>query len=265
NERLAQSDQSLVSPALVVSRTRPLRISFRHRHWFDTAQDTNSNTVNLDGGVVEISTDNGQTWNDIGFAASPGYGTTPILNNNRNPLEGRRAFVGLSTGTTYETPSASPFAACVIDLGYNYAGQTVRIRFRMGVALGHSGLPLLGWQIDDVSISGINNLPFPALVSDTGLCGRVDTTITLDSQWQATVTSSLNVIKPIGTVELLDGGAVLAAAPLINGVAIFDKALLIPGSHALTASFVGTSNFNPSASNAVTINVPAPPHRRAAR
>src|SRR5205085_1566417 len=122
NERLSSADASLTSPLLAVSRTRPLRISFSHRHWFDTAVDVNGNTIAIDGGVVEISNDNGSTWNDIGNAAQPGYGGA-IAAGNSNPLETRHAFVGLSTGATLETPSTAPFVTSVIDLGTSYAGH----------------------------------------------------------------------------------------------------------------------------------------------
>ena len=49
NERVNQTDASLASPAMSVSLTRPLRISFRHRHWFDTAIDSNGALLALDG------------------------------------------------------------------------------------------------------------------------------------------------------------------------------------------------------------------------
>jgi hypothetical protein len=267
NERVNQTDSSLMSPPMTVSLTRPLRISFRHRHWFDTAIDSNGALLALDGGVVEISTDDGQTWSDIGNAASPGYGTTSILVANRNALEGRRAFIGLSPGATLETPSATPFITSVIDLGTNFSGQTVRIRFRIGTALGHSGGPLLGWQIDDVDVSGLASLPFNKVIADNGLCGTAGTTTTLQtvgSLLRATVASTL--ATPSGTVELLEGGKVVAAVALANGVANVDPALfLTAGSHTITASFVGTANFNPSTSAAVTVSVAPPARHRAAR
>ena len=269
NERVNQTDASLMSPPMTVSLTRPLRISFRHRHWFDTAIDSNGALLAIDGGVVEISTDDGQTWSDIGNAASPGYGTTKILAANRNALEGRRAFIGLSPGATLETPSAAPFITSVIDLGTNFAGQSVRIRFRIGTALGHSGGPLLGWQIDDVDVSGLSNLPFNKVIADNGLCGTAATTTTLQtvgssSLLRATVASTL--ATPSGTVELLEGGKVVAAVALANGVANVDPALFLTvGSHTITASFVGTSNFNPSTSGAVTVSVAPPARHRATR
>jgi hypothetical protein len=263
SERFNSTDASLMSPPLAVSPTRALRITFHHRHWFDITTDANGNTLAIDGGVVEISTDGGQTWSDIGNLASPGYGTTLLLGSNQNPLQGRRAFIGLSPGATLETPTTAPFTTSVIDLGTAFAGQVVRIRFRIATGASHSGAPLLGWQIDDVNVSGITNLPFFKNVADNGLCSTGNFTTTSlvgGNKLQATVASA--VATPSGTVELLEGTRLIGAALLVNGVATFDPpSLLAPGTHTVTASFAGTSNFNPSTSGAVTVTVPEARHR----
>jgi hypothetical protein len=263
----AQTDASLTSPLLTVALDRPLRIVFHHRYWFNLATAANGDLVPVDGGVVELSTDDGITWSDIGESASPGYDAPIIADaaNTTNPLSGRRAFDGLSPGASFESPSTSPFTTAVIDLGTKYAGQRVRIRFRIGTG-NAIGLPL-GWQIDDVAVNGITNLPFYTLVADRGLCSASSSTTELraiGALLQATVSSTL--ATPNGAVEFFENGKTVGAAPLVNGVATWNPAtFLAPGAHTITASFGGTTNFTASSSAPATITIAAPPRRRAAR
>jgi hypothetical protein len=154
-----------------------------------------------------------------------------------------------------------------VELGSAYAGQRVRIRFRMATGSSHTGLPLLGWQIDDVAFSGITNLPFYGLVADRGLCGSSESATELraasPSTLEATVSSATDV--PNGTVDFLENDAVVASALLVKGKASWNVAAdLAPGDHTITASFAGSTNFKPSTSTPLTISVTPPPRRRAA-
>jgi hypothetical protein len=54
-----------------------------------------------------------------------------------------------------------------LDLGTALAGQTVRIRFRIGTDFNTGDY---GWELDNISVQGTTNMPFPALVEDTGIC-----------------------------------------------------------------------------------------------
>jgi uncharacterized repeat protein (TIGR01451 family) len=98
-------------------------------HYFET-QST------LDGGVVEISTDAGLSWQDLGP-----YMTQNTYNNSFAPLAGsqanRRGFSGSSGGNFIQT---------IVVLN-EFAGRTVRIRFRFTSNLGIAGE---GWYIDDI-------------------------------------------------------------------------------------------------------------------
>jgi hypothetical protein len=259
SDHFAQTDASLTSPLLTVARDRPLRIVFHHRYWFNFATATNGDLVPLDGGVVELSTHDGITWIDIGESASPGY-DAPIFADPLNPLAGRRAFGGLSPGASFESPSTSPFTTAIIDLGTKYAGQRVRIRFRIGTG-NTTALPL-GWQIDDVAVNGITNLPFHALVADRGLCSTSSSTTELRAiggLLQATVSSML--ATPNGAVEFFENGKTVGAAPLVNGVATWNPStFLAPGTHTITAGFGGSTNFTASSSAPATITIA---HRRA--
>ena len=154
------ADTWLLSPPLQVGAT-PLRVSFNHRYDFE-----HSSTEQFDGAVIEVSTDDGLTWTDVGSRASPGYtGTlTTSQNLSTNPLRGRPAFVGQSA----RYPA---FNNELVDLGTSYANQTIRLRFRIGGG-DTAGTPAKGWELDDLQFTGITNTPFSSLVADPNRCSN---------------------------------------------------------------------------------------------
>ena len=54
-----------------------------------------------------------------------------------------------------------------LNLGVAYANQDVKVRFHIG-ADESAGAP--GWEIDDVTVTGITNTPFTALTAETTVC-----------------------------------------------------------------------------------------------
>ena len=141
-------EQSLVSPTLHVG-AGPLTVSFQHRFAFEAG--------NWDGGVVEISTNGGATWTDIGVGAY--NGSTNAVTSA--PIGASRpAFVNRIAGW----PN---FVPVVLNLGTTYANQDVRIRFRIG-ADESTGAP--GWDIDNINLTGITGTPFAALVAEPAVC-----------------------------------------------------------------------------------------------
>ncbi len=90
-----------------------------------------------DGGVVEISTNNGTTWTDLGTSISSG-GYNGALGASTNPLSGKSAFTGNSGG----------FVKTTINLNA-YANQSVKFRFRFGSDASVAGT---GWYIDDIQL-----------------------------------------------------------------------------------------------------------------
>lgn len=54
-----------------------------------------------------------------------------------------------------------------LNFGTQLAGQTVRLRFRIGtdMLVGDEG-----WELDNLAFQGITNAPFPALVAETAVC-----------------------------------------------------------------------------------------------
>lgn len=92
-----------------------------------------------DGGVVEYSLDQGESWLDAGsLMVRNGYNGT-ILPDEGNPLAGRPAFVGYSHGYIATTLNLSPLA-----------GRAVRLRFRYG---DDGYVKHRGWWVDDVRIA----------------------------------------------------------------------------------------------------------------
>jgi hypothetical protein len=141
-------EQSLVSPTVHVG-SGPLTLSFQHRFAFENG--------GWDGGVVEISTDGGASWTDIGVGAYNGS-TNAVTSAPIGPS--RPAFVNRMVGWP-------TFATVTRNLGTAFANENVRIRFRIG-ADESTGAP--GWDIDDIRLDGITGTPFAALVAEPAVC-----------------------------------------------------------------------------------------------
>lgn len=97
-----------------------------------------------DGGILEISTDNGQTWSDLGdYIIQGGYTrrlTSGSSESVRNPLAGRLAWNGGELG---------PMTTVRVDLS-DFKGMTQnRIRF---VFAANDSAASDGWLIDDVRL-----------------------------------------------------------------------------------------------------------------
>lgn len=152
------TDTALVSPTLVVSPTESFVLTFDHRHSFEE-----SGGINWDGSVVEISIDGSNKWQDISTYGDPGYGGTigDPAGQAKNALIDKEGYVGTNAGW----PAMD---TVTIDMGTALAGKSVKIRFRIGTddAAGDTG-----WEIDNVSLAGIENQPFSALLDDKGTCG----------------------------------------------------------------------------------------------
>jgi hypothetical protein len=143
------SDHYLISPDLVVGSSGSFTMEFDHS--FDFEFDGGGN---YDGGVVEMSVDGG-AWTDIG--GSVYNGTLVNYGGNLNPLAGRKAFVGNSSGTIHTKITAvTSFAPSLAP------GSTIRVRFRIGT---DNAVGAGGWMVDNISFSGITNNPFTSLTS----------------------------------------------------------------------------------------------------
>jgi uncharacterized protein (TIGR03382 family) len=153
--------------------TGPLTITFQHRWDFER-----STTEYFDGAVIEVSTNN-STWTDVGSKipappamGSNGYNGTISTSQNQsaNPLRGQRAFVGKSAGYP-------AFVTTIVNLDTMYAGQSaLRFRFRIGA---DDAAAAKGWEIDNIQVSGITNLPFTSVTSDPNGCSNQAPTATI--------------------------------------------------------------------------------------
>jgi hypothetical protein len=151
----ATLDSSLVTPPMVVPGAGDFTFSFKHKHSFETAAGPQF----WDGGVLEITTNGGTSWTDIGASATPTYGGT-IEVNVESPISGQPAFV--STNTSFPN-----FDTINVNLGSTYAGMTVQVRWRVGC----DGLMGdLGWWVDDISFPTITPPPFNETTTEPDSC-----------------------------------------------------------------------------------------------
>lgn len=154
----APSDERLVSPSLVVG-TGAFTIKFSHRFQFEHA-----GTTYYDGGILEVSADDGATWNDVTTYVNPAYPHTLDNGAPDNVLNGRKAWAGDSAGYP-------AYADVALDLGTQLAGKTVKVRFRLGSDDGGSSS---GWDIDNLVFGGITNKPFASIIDNRTVCPASD-------------------------------------------------------------------------------------------
>ena len=128
------SDQYLVSPAIVLpSGQSPLTFQF----WNYQEMEDHSGGC-FDGGILEVSTDGGSTWDYINSGLLTDSYDGPISTSWGNPLGGVDAWCG--------DPQA--YLNSIVDIDA-YAGQSVQFRFRLAT---DSSFSRPGWDVDDVLV-----------------------------------------------------------------------------------------------------------------
>jgi len=139
------SDKLLDLPGLTVFEAIGQQLTFRHN--FNLEASGEDPNLGFDGGVLEISVDQGQTFHDVleagGTFVTGGYNRT-ISTNRGSPIAGRQAWSGNSDGfitTTVSLPS-------IIIEG--------TLRWRM--ASDNSGAGE-GWRVDSIDISWCQGPP----------------------------------------------------------------------------------------------------------
>ena len=242
----AISDESLVSPVMSVG-TGPFSISFEQRYAFE--YQGGSSPAWFDGMVLEISSDGGVSWTDIGTSASPGYDHV-LYTGSGNPLSGRSAYTGWSVGYPGFTPVN-------VNLGTNYAGKSVQIRFRV-VTDSLGGAP--GVEIRNINVAGLTGKPFTAVVASKGVCSIVSDTLTSNpnpstsgSAVTFTATISGGSTVATGSVVFKDGAASIGTGTLNSSAqATLTTAALALGSHSITAAYSGDATHAATTSAALT-------------
>ena len=127
-----ENDQVLVTTNSLLLPASPLKMSFWG--YIDSEEG-------WDGGVVEISTDGGGSWSDLGPNMISG-GYTGTLNTSGNPLSEREAFHGYSGG----------FFKTIVDLASYVNQANVKFRFRFG---SDEIIGWTGWWVDDILIEDV--------------------------------------------------------------------------------------------------------------
>ena len=147
NDPAVASDKRLDSPQGPVPIVSETQLTFRHN--FNLEASDADPSLGFDGGVLEISTDGGNTFQDILAAGGSfiigGYNRT-ISTDRGSPIAGRQAWSGNSHG----------FITTVVDLGNLFIFTNWRLRWRMASDNSGSGE---GWRADTVSV--VSCVPVP--------------------------------------------------------------------------------------------------------
>ncbi|MBI3736913.1 hypothetical protein HY256_10420 [Candidatus Sumerlaeota bacterium] len=140
-------DDFLITPPLTISADAFL--GFMHTYKFESGSE------DYDGGVIEISTDGGTNWTDLGPSIVQGGYNGLISSSFGSPIGGRAAWSGGVVGTMSEVR---------VSLGA-FAGPNRKIRFRIAC---DSSVSATGWYVDDVQI--LTSGPCPNYVGESSWC-----------------------------------------------------------------------------------------------
>jgi hypothetical protein len=131
----------LKKPVNIPANASNIRLSFYHIFNFEPG---------FDGGVMEYSLDDGETWQDLGSRSIVGGydGKVTDVETSKNPLGSR--FAWTSRGR------AGVFSQVVINMD-EFAGKVIRLRFVAGFD-GATGIlnGYTGWYIDDIKLTADN-------------------------------------------------------------------------------------------------------------
>jgi len=140
----------LVSPAFHITSSFS-QVTFRNNYWLLTGTD---------GGVLEIQIGNG-AFKDIlaagGTFAAGGY-TTTLNTTSSNPLGGRSAWSGVSTG----------FITTIVTLPAAVANQNIRLKWRCGTGIIQAGGGI-GWYLDNLFVTDGGSYDCASFVSAPSL------------------------------------------------------------------------------------------------
>ncbi len=152
------ADHQLTSAAFEVADSS-FTISWRHRWSFESSA---KDKKDFDGGVVEITLDNGKTWEDISVYGKIDYNTT--LEDDPATvmvLKGRKAYGNESPGYPGKWVTSS------VTANLKSPQATVKVRFRHGA---DDNTAAVGWEIDDIAVTDLTNKPFWSFVPQRDEC-----------------------------------------------------------------------------------------------
>jgi uncharacterized membrane protein len=248
------SDQRLVSPPVALPTGQaPLTLQF----WNYQSIESRSAGGCWDGAILEVSSNDGTTWN---YVPTSQMLTDPydglIQSGYSNPLAGFNGWCG----------DPQDWLNSIVDID-QYAGETVRFRFRLGT---DSLIGREGWYIDDVVVRSCVEAGYNADLSPTSqidaLPGSVVThAFTLanlgpddsynlavsGSEWPTTLLTSSPVAIPAGGSESIQVQVEIPALTrdVVHGSDTFTLTVTSVGDPDLVLAAVGTTRSvsNPDA------------------
>ncbi|MBN2432690.1 MAG: hypothetical protein JXQ27_14535, partial [Acidobacteria bacterium] len=173
-------------------------MAFWHRYYMEDRQD---------GCVLEISTDGGTTYSDLGgHILSGGYNAT-MSSSGMNPIGGQPAWTGMSANWT-----AGEWTEVRVDLSA-FAETEVIIRFRL--CCNQNTNDKVGWYIDDVSLSRYLSCNGDSLLmgdlNQDGLCDASDLSILADYLSGSKQQGYVDFLAPLEAADLRCDGIIDAA------------------------------------------------------
>jgi len=173
------SDITLATPELDVAATGSFTLAFDHFFNMEFAGfDSSGNAYGFDGGVIEVSTDGGATWNDafgstIGATVTTGNGYNGFdlslkADGTFDPSDSTLGHPGFIANN--EDPNNPVLEHLVVNFGTKLAGQKVRVRFRETT---DEATGVFGWVVDNIAVTGVTNKPFSVTVADAGKANQI--------------------------------------------------------------------------------------------
>ncbi len=193
--------------------------------------------TNYDGAVIEISTDGGSTFSDLGGNITTGGYTGTISTSYQSPIAGRSAWTGGTLGTMTQV---------VVDLS-SYVGNTVIIRFRMAC---DSSVSKTGWYVDDVVVSASGTTPTPAPTVDSFTANPSTITEGESTTLSWTTTNATSVTVTDGAGNTVYSGTAVDGSTTVSPTATTTYTLTATGDGG-TATASVTVTVNPASSGTV--------------
>ena len=192
------SDQTLATTnSFAIGASAPT-LSFWH--WYNTEST-------FDGGVLEISTNGGGSWADIGSAnfLQNGYNGT-LSTSFLNPIGGRSAWTGNSLAFVETKVNMTP-----------YVNQpTVKLRWRLG---SDNSVSSTGWNVDDIQMQTIATVNLRS-----SLFNAAD--VRIDIKDTVTVILPIIIANPTVTINQAVGQADPTNISPINFTVVFDQPVI---------------------------------------
>ncbi|MFN8473766.1 MAG: FxLYD domain-containing protein [Anaerolineae bacterium] len=135
-----RADLYMISPPIFIQ--SGVLLAFWHQYSFDDSGYSPSG-----GAVLEVSTDDGSTWSDMGqYMTRNGYNSNSGMSSAGNPVGNNRPIFSGNSDVWLDTR---------VNLAA-FVNQTLRFRFRVGMARSAYSP---GWWVDDIYVGPLNLLP----------------------------------------------------------------------------------------------------------